>query len=110
LQIAADNGFVGLAIYLLFLFAVWRELRFVRQATSGKDDPESRLYLGLANAVETSMAAFCFGSLFLSLEIMELPYLLLLCGSQLALLYAYRLGPTADPLAYLYPSRPQPTA
>ncbi len=109
LQIAADNGFVGLAIYLLLLFTVWRELRSVRQSTHGKDDPESRLYFGLANGVEASLATFCFGSLFLSLEIFELPYLLMLCGSQLALLYAYRLGPTADPLAYLDPSRPQPT-
>lgn len=101
LQIAADNGFVGLGIYVLMLLSVWREIRSVRVATRGLDDPESRLYYGLAAGVETSMAAFCFGSLFLSLEIFELPYMLLLCGSQLALLYAHRLGPIVDPLGYL---------
>jgi probable O-glycosylation ligase (exosortase A-associated) len=103
LQIAADNGVVGLAIYLLMLLTVWREIRSVRTATRGLDDPESRLYYGLAAGVETSLAAFCFGSLFLSLEIFELPYMLLLCGSQLALLYAHRLGPIIGPLGYLSP-------
>ena len=109
LQIAADNGFVGLGIYLLMLLTVWREIRSVRLATRGLDDPESRLYYSLAAGVETAMAAFCFGSLFLSLEIFELPYMLLLCGSQLALLYAHRLGPIVDPLGYLN-QHPQQTA
>ncbi len=107
LQIAADNGFVGLGVYLLLLLTVWRELRYVRQATRGLDDPESRLYYGMASGIEAALAAFCFGSLFLSLEIFELPYMLMMCGSQLALLHAYRLGPTYDPLHYLVPIQPR---
>jgi probable O-glycosylation ligase (exosortase A-associated) len=86
LQIAADNGFVGLGLYLAMLGSVWLDTRFCRLAVRGRDDLRSRRIYVVASGVETSMAAFCFGSIFLSLETFELPFLLLLLGSQLGVL------------------------
>jgi probable O-glycosylation ligase (exosortase A-associated) len=84
LQIAADNGFVGLGLYLAVLGSVWVDIRFCRLAAKGRDDLRSRRIYLVATATESSLAVFCFGGAFLSLEIFELPYLLLLLGSQLA--------------------------
>lgn len=108
LQIAADNGFVGLGIYLLVLLTVWRELRRVRHATFGRPDPENRLYYGMTAGIECSMLVFCFGSIFLSMEVFELPYMLMMCGSQLALLHAHRHGAVYDAVNYAVQRPPEP--
>jgi probable O-glycosylation ligase (exosortase A-associated) len=84
LQIAADNGFVGLGLYLALLASVFADLRRVRRATRKRDDPESRRTYAIASGTETSLATFCFGGLFLSLETFELPYLLLLLAWKVA--------------------------
>jgi probable O-glycosylation ligase (exosortase A-associated) len=86
LQIAADNGFVGLGLYLLMVASVFVDCRFCRLAARGRDDVHSRRVYLVATAVETSIALFCFGAAFLSLENAELPFLLLLLGSQLGAL------------------------
>ncbi len=86
LQIAADNGFVGLGLYLAMIASVWADTRFCRRAVKGKDDVQSRRIYLVATGVETSMVVFCFGGAFLSLENFELPFLMLLLGSQLAAL------------------------
>jgi hypothetical protein len=83
LQIAADNGFVGLGLYVAMIASVWADTCFCRRAVKGRDDRQSRKVYLVATAVETSLAVFCFGGAFLSLENFELPYLLLLLGSQL---------------------------
>lgn len=84
-QIAADNGFVGLAWYLALLGFGWLGLRRVRQTTRGLKTPEARTAHGLACAIECSMAVFCAGALFLSLEVFELPYMLIMLSLQLPL-------------------------
>ena len=84
LQIAADNGFVGLGLYLAMFASVWFDTRFCRRAVKRRDDLQSRRIYLVATAVETSMAVFCFGGVFLSLETFEFPFLLVLLGSQLA--------------------------
>ncbi len=83
LQVAADMGFVGLALYLLMLASVWWEVRRVARSVKTRDDPEAVMARTVANGVECTMAVFCVGAVFLSLELFELPYLLLLLGSQL---------------------------
>jgi probable O-glycosylation ligase (exosortase A-associated) len=83
LQTAADSGFVGLALYVLMLVVVWRQVRRVMRAVRGRDDPEARHAYAVAAGVEASLAVFCVGSAFLSMETFELPYLLLLMGAQL---------------------------
>lgn len=92
LQIAADNGFVGLGLYLAMIASVWADTRFCRRAVRGRDDLQSRRIYAVATGVETSMAVFCFGGIFLSLETFELPFLLLLLGSQLAALVKGQLN------------------
>ena len=92
LQIAADNGFVGMGLYLAMIASVWADTRFCRRAVKGRDDLQSRRIYLVATGVETSMAVFCFGGAFLSLENFELPFLLLLLGSQLAALVKGQLA------------------
>jgi probable O-glycosylation ligase (exosortase A-associated) len=82
-QIAADNGFVGLGLYLAILASFWINLRRVRRATVDRNDPEGRLAYLAASSAECSLAAFAVGAVFLTLDVFELPYLVLLLGAQL---------------------------
>ena len=85
-QIAADCGFVGLGLYLVATFSVWSSVRRALSAYRDRVDLEGRRAFGVARAVEGSLAVFFFGATFLSLEVFELPYLLLLLGAQLSVL------------------------
>jgi probable O-glycosylation ligase (exosortase A-associated) len=95
LQILADAGYVGLSLYLCmlltFFYGVWRARRTLR----GRADPMARQLRGMANGLEAALVVFCVGGLFLSLEVFELPYLILLQGAQIALL-ATRLPAPAE--------------
>ncbi|CAN5894938.1 hypothetical protein BH23PLA1_BH23PLA1_37460 [soil metagenome] len=82
LQIAADTGFPGIGLYLAMLGAVWLDTRRVRRCCRSREDLESRRLYGIAYGVEGSMAVFCIGAVFLSLENFELPFLLLFLGAQ----------------------------
>lgn len=86
LQIAADNGFPGLALLLLMLGLSWRGARNARRAIKGREDPEARKISAIASGIQCSLAVFCVGALFLSLEVFELPYLLIFLGVQLPVL------------------------
>jgi len=83
LQTAADSGFVGLGLYLLVLATSWLGLRRVQKATRRGTDDSARTAYAIACGVESAMAVFCVGALFLSLEVFELPYLMLLIAAQL---------------------------
>lgn len=85
MQIAADNGLVGLTLYLWMLSAAWLSARRTRRLLASRADDDSRRLDALVNGVECSMAAYCFGSSFLSTEVFELPYLLLLLVAQAAI-------------------------
>jgi probable O-glycosylation ligase (exosortase A-associated) len=85
LQTSADSGLVGLVLYLLALFVVWRVVCRVMRDTRHRDDLEGRRAYAIAAGVEASMVVFCFGAAFLSLENFETPYIMLLLGSQLPL-------------------------
>jgi probable O-glycosylation ligase (exosortase A-associated) len=86
LQIAADSGFPGLALLLVAFGAGWWSARRARRFVAGRDDPEARMVYAIACSAECSMLVFCIGSAFLSLEVFELPYLLLLLAAQVAVL------------------------
>lgn len=107
LQIAADTGFVGLGLYLYALASVWSRVRRVQYRLKSIDDPESRQTHAVACGVECSMAVFCAGALFLSLELFELPYLLLLLGAQLGSLLELKDRPA--PAAPARDQVPAPT-
>jgi probable O-glycosylation ligase (exosortase A-associated) len=83
IQIAADMGWVGLAWYLAILASAFLSLRRVRRTTRKDLSADGRRVHGLACALECSMAVFCVGAFFLSLEVFELPYLLMMLSMQL---------------------------
>lgn len=102
LQAAADLGLVGLGIYLTILGATWQSLAKARRAVTGKQDPGSRKIYTVSVGIECAMAVFCVGGLFLSLDIFELPYLLLLMGAQ--------LWPLVQPIPQIATMRPATSA
>lgn len=83
LQIAADSGFPALGFYLLFLGIVAVNVRKVRRWARPRTDEQGQRVYAIAAGLETTLALFCVGAVFLSLEVFELPYLLLLLGAQL---------------------------
>jgi hypothetical protein len=86
LQIAADNGFPGLGIYTgIFLAVLWTNWQ-VRRVLKGRTDQEALQSLAVTGGVNCSLMLFCIGALFLSLEVFELPYLLMLLSGELGLL------------------------
>jgi len=86
LQVAADSGFPALAFYLAVIGATWRTLRRTRLGTRARKNlPERRAY-GMACGLESSLGVFVVGACFLSLELFELPFLLILIGAQLPLM------------------------
>jgi probable O-glycosylation ligase (exosortase A-associated) len=86
LQVAADNGFVGLTLFLTMLWCALRALRRCRRFVAGQDDPESRRIAAIASGVECSLIVYCTGAIFLSLDTFELFYLLILLSFQLAVM------------------------
>jgi len=85
IQIAADSGFPALGLYLLLLFGTWRALRRAQKQFRDGDADDDRLAYNLACGVQGALAVFCIGASFLSLEVFELPYLLILMGLRLSL-------------------------
>jgi len=83
LQIAADTGLVGLALYATALGTIWWGLCQARRQLGERSDAATRRSHALTSAVECGLAVFCVGAAFLSLEVVEPPYLLLLLGAQL---------------------------
>jgi O-antigen ligase len=99
LQLAADGGFPALTLYLGMLFSLWMSVRRTRLASRGGTRDEDRQALGVALGVETSMAVFCLGAFFLSLEVFELPWLLVLLGAQVRALYSTEADTQAEAAA-----------
>ena len=83
LQLAADTGFVGLAWYLGILTCTFFALRSVRRATKRDLSETGQRVFGIACGLEGALAVFCVGAFFLSLEVFELPYLLMMISMQL---------------------------
>lgn len=87
LQIAADCGFVGLGLYLSILLLVTASTWKARRAAAQMGDLEADRVRAIASGIECALFTFCFGAIFLSLEVFELPYLLILLGAQLSVVY-----------------------
>jgi probable O-glycosylation ligase (exosortase A-associated) len=87
IQIAADNGFVGLACYLAVVgFAMW-DLEKVIRAARRRDDPDSvKAYLAAAG-FQGAIVTFLVGAVFLSAEAFEPQYWMFLAAAQLRLAY-----------------------
>ena len=85
LQILADNGFPGLGLYLLAIGSAWYALQRARSRCKEKKDAEAIRIKAVSAGLESTLFLFCFGAVFLSLEVFELPFLVLLLGTQLSL-------------------------
>jgi probable O-glycosylation ligase (exosortase A-associated) len=94
LQTAADNGWVGLFLYLLALGSAWVAIIRTRWSLRKRTDKDAFLARSMLSGIEGSLAIFCVGATFLSLEVFELPYLVGFMGVQLSLLM--RLRPQDD--------------
>ena len=96
LQILADAGYPGLALYLIALGSLWVGMARARRAVKKRDGPEAKLAHSMLNGVEGALLVFCVGASFLSLEVFELPYVLALLGAQIALLTRFRVADAAN--------------
>lgn len=97
LQIAADSGWVAMLFYLAMLFSLLIGLGEVRRSLRRWDDPDTARVKAMASGLECSLVMFAFGAFFLSLEVFEMPYVLILLSVQLHAItraIALRLGPT----------------
>jgi probable O-glycosylation ligase (exosortase A-associated) len=98
-QILADSGFPALAFYVLTIFGTWRALRWTQRRCSHATDEDNKLAYNIASGIEGALAVFCVGALFLSLQIFELPYLLILMALKLRLAVSQELAQDKTSLA-----------
>lgn len=108
IQIAADSGFPALTFYLLLLFGTWRALRRTQKRSRDSNSDEDRLAYNLACGVEGALMVFCVGAAFLSLEIFELPYLLVLLGLKLSLVVQEEVAVTTPSVVPAYQTQNLP--
>jgi probable O-glycosylation ligase (exosortase A-associated) len=88
LQTLADTGYPGALLYATALGSLFFTLAFARRRLRRSSAAEAPLARSMLSGIECAMAVFAVGSLFLSLEIFELPFLLALLGGQLGLFSA----------------------
>jgi len=82
LQIAADSGYVALALYAFVVFTTFRAIWQARRALWRRKDPDARRAIAILNGIECSLVTFLVGALALSLEVFEPSYLLMMIGAQ----------------------------
>jgi probable O-glycosylation ligase (exosortase A-associated) len=96
LQLAADNGYVGLLLYLGVVAFSLLDLQRVMRAARGRDDPDSvKAYLAAAG-FQAAIVTFLVGATFLSCEAFEPQYYLFLAATQLRLAYLGASGPVPE--------------
>jgi probable O-glycosylation ligase (exosortase A-associated) len=110
LQIAADNGIVGMVFYLsIIVFAFYGFEKTIQRAKQNPHDPESERAKLTALAAEGSLITYLWSAIFLSCEAFEPQYYLLFLGLQLPMIYqgaTQGFSPAAVP-QYRYPYYPQ---
>ncbi|MFO0799641.1 MAG: O-antigen ligase family protein [Gemmataceae bacterium] len=87
IQIAADNGYVGLACYLAVVgLAMWDLEKVIRRSRPLGDPDSVRAYVSAAG-FQGAIVTFLVGATFLSAEAFEPQYWLFLAAAQLRLAY-----------------------
>ena len=99
LQLMADTGYVGFACYASVIACTVLTLRRSRKRWKHDRSEQGHQLYAVAYGVEASLTTFFIGTFFLSLEVFELPYLLVLLAAQLPTLVLEPAKlPTATPL------------
>ncbi len=82
IQIAADSGILAGVIFVLLIFGtLWNLHWSARRSEKFLDDPSFRWHHYVCKAAFWSLATFSIGACFLSVETVELNYLLMLIGA-----------------------------
>jgi len=82
IQIAADCGFPAAAIYIsMILCSLWWFRKAGQEAALHLNDKDIRWHYYICTGAFWSMVLFSIGTVFLSMEVFELPYLLMLMGA-----------------------------
>jgi probable O-glycosylation ligase (exosortase A-associated) len=68
-EVLGTQGFIGLALYLLFWLLVWRQCSWLRRV--GKDDPRFAWAHSLGSMVQVAIAGYAVGGAFLNLAFWE---------------------------------------
>jgi probable O-glycosylation ligase (exosortase A-associated) len=111
LQIAADNGWCGLILYLGLLYAVLISIWRTRIRLWPRTDPESVRAVAMLGGIECAIWTFAIGAAALSMETFELTYLMFLLGAQAwaitnAVILRPEVGLRSGPVPY-HTARPQ---
>ncbi len=75
-QVLGEHGFIGLFLFLLLWWMVWRQAGKLRK--DGLAQPETRWISSLGSMCQVSLAGYAVGGAFLSLAYFDLPYNILL--------------------------------
>jgi O-antigen ligase len=98
LQVAADTGFVGLGIYLFLLGSAFVAIYRARGRTDRMPPAERDQARSMLSGLECSMVTFMIGAIFLSLETLEITYLVLLMIARLSTIVVAATDPPERPL------------
>jgi probable O-glycosylation ligase (exosortase A-associated) len=74
-QVLGEHGFIGLFLFMLIWFCVWRDCNWLRK--HGAEHPEARWAVSLGAMCQVSLVGYLVGGAFLSLAYFDLPYNLL---------------------------------
>jgi len=105
LQLMADTGYPGLLCYAFVILCTALTLRRSRKRWKRDSSEGGHQLYAMAYGMEASLATFFVGTFFLSLEVFELPYLLVLLAAQLPTLVSET---TRQPTTRPHPSPSQP--
>jgi len=75
-MVLGEHGFVGLFLFLLLWFFVWRSAAFLRK--QGQKQPQTLWLSHLGGMCQVSLAGYAVGGAFLSLSYYDLPYNILI--------------------------------
>lgn len=93
-QVMGSQGFVGLALFLLFWMLVWRQCNWIRRQTRGH--PDLRWAFTLASMTQVSLAGYAVGGAFLDLAFWDLPYYLYAAVAVTQYIVRRELAPAID--------------
>ena len=107
-QALGEHGYVGLGLYLLLFYAVWRKARWIMRAT--RDRADLAWARDLSAMMQVTLIGFAVGGAFLSLVNFDVPYYLIaIMVATLALVERELKAPTPKPVPAAA-TAPEPSA